>query len=66
MENIKVLTENQQEILQVLNNGLKAKVEENGKGLEKLESQFNKILLAIGGGMFTIILMLVGILIRLG
>lgn len=66
LEDIERLTDNQQEILQMLNNGLKSRVEENGKGLEKLEGRFNKMLLAIGGGMFTIILMLVGILIRLG
>jgi len=59
------LKRNQQKILQTLNNGLKSQVETNGNGLEKLENRFNKLLLALGGGMFTIILMLIGILLRL-
>lgn len=62
---IEKLKDNQQEILQTLNNGLKSKVNQNNKGLNKLESRFNNLLLAIGGGMFAIIMMLVTILIKL-
>lgn len=59
------LKENQQEILQVLNNGLKSQAKQNGEGLDKLESRFNKLLLAIGAGMFAIILMLIEIMVNL-
>lgn len=56
------IKENQQEILQTLNNGLKHQVNENGKRLTKMEANFNKLLFAIGGGLFTIILMLAQLL----
>lgn len=65
-DDINKLEERQQEILQTLNNGLKSQVEENGKGLKKMEERFNKLLWAIGGGMFTIILILVQIMIQTG
>ncbi|MFP4018499.1 MAG: hypothetical protein ACLFUH_04560 [Bacteroidales bacterium] len=64
-EEFEKIKENQQEILQTLNNGLKSKVEENNKGLNDLESRFNKLLLTIGAGMFAIILMLIEIMINL-
>ena len=60
------LKENQQQILQTINNGLKSKVKENSKNLENLDKKFNQLLYAIGGGMFAIILLLIQILIRLG
>jgi len=53
---------NQQEILQTLNNGLKSKTADTAKKVEKLESRFNKLLIAMGSGMFAIILLLVQIL----
>lgn len=53
---------NQQEILQTLNNGLKSKTADTIKKVIKLEDRFNKLLLALGGGMFAIILLLVQIL----
>ena len=66
MADIEKLEENQQEILQTLNNGLKSKVKENCNNLKKLESRFNKLLLAMGGGMFAIILLLIQILVQIG
>lgn len=66
MSDIEELENNQQEILQTLNNGLKSKVEENYNNMKQLESRFNKLLLAMGGGMFAIIMMLVQILVKLG
>ena len=66
MADIDELEYNQQEIMQTLNNGLKSKVEENYENMKNLESRFNKLLLAIGSGMFAIILLLVQILVKLG
>ena len=60
-----ILECNQQEIMQILNNGLKSKSAETIEKVIKLEERFNKLLVAIGGGMFTIILLLAQILIML-
>ena len=60
------LEDGQHQIKETLNNGLKSQSEENGKGLSKLEERFNKLLLAIGGGMFAIIMLLVQILMQTG
>ena len=56
------LEENQQQILQTLNNGLKSQTQDNGRRLGKMEDNFNKLLFALGGGMFAIIILLVQIL----
>jgi len=56
---------NQQAILQTLNNGLKSKSLETMEKVEKLEDRFNKLLLALGAGMFTIIIMFAQIIIKL-
>lgn len=63
---IEELENNQQQILQTLNNGLKSTTKENKNNLKKLDNKFDKLLYAIGGGMFAIILMLVQILVKLG
>jgi len=65
-EEIEKLQENQSEILQIINNGLKSKVEQNCESLNGLESRFNKLLLTMGGGMFAIILLLIQILVEIG
>ena len=62
---IEKLKENQQTILQTLNNGLKSQTQENGRRLRKMEDNFNKLLFAIGGGMFAMIVLLIQILIKL-
>ena len=59
------LEENQQEILQTLNNGLKSQTKDNGRRLSKMEDNFNKLLFAIGGGMFAMIVLLIQILMKL-
>lgn len=56
---------NQQTILQTLNNGLKSKSVETMEKVEKLEDRFNKLLLALGAGMFTIIIMFAQIILKL-
>ena len=65
LEELNCLKSNQGKIRETLNNGLKHKTEETVKRLELLENRFNKLLLAMGAGMFTVIIMLVQILMRL-
>ena len=66
LENVKEkIAEKQQEILETLNNGLKSQTKENGRRLNKMEANFNKLMFALGGGMFSIILLLVSILVKI-